>query len=62
MVGKKYRKDMLRICRDLGYSHETMRRVETAETEMEIEHIMISARNRTESHGFEYYKRRRRSA
>lgn len=43
---KKYRKDSIKICSDFGYPDEVRQKVERARTEMEIERILVSAREK----------------
>ena len=56
---KKYRKDSIKMCRDFGYPDEVRRKIEKAQTEIEIENILISAREKYLG-GINYIARRKR--
>ena len=43
---RQYKRTSLRICRDFGYPDEVRRKIEKAQTEIEVENILISAREK----------------
>lgn len=58
---RQYKRIGLRICRDFGYPDEVRRKIEKAQTEIEIENILISAREKYLG-GINYRKREVRRA
>ena len=45
---KTERKQIIQIAKDLGYSKDTLNKLENAKTEIEMDNIMISERRRKE--------------